>query len=78
MKVLQEYKEVLWDNIEQLGLEDDEIAQAMLKASEADKFRGGYFSTVENCVDVGDCELTGEFGWLAEVEWVELPKKEPV
>lgn len=68
MKVLQEYKEVLWDDIHTLDLEDDETAQAMLKAAES--YGDGFFKLVESDVDVGDCELTGEFGPLAEVEFI--------
>lgn len=68
MKVLQEYKEVLWDNIHTLGLEEDETAQAMLKAAES--YGDGFFELVADEVDIGDCELTGEFGSLAEVTFI--------
>jgi hypothetical protein len=68
MKVLQEYKEVLWDHINSLGLEDDETAQAMLQAAES--YGDGFFELVAHEVEIGECELTGEFGPLAEVAFI--------
>lgn len=70
MKVLQEYKEVLWDHISSLGLEDDEIAQAMLKRAET--YSDGFFELVAHEVEIGECELTGEFGILAEVAFIKM------
>ena len=68
MKVLQAYQAVLWDHISTLGLEDDETAQAMLKAAES--YGDGFFELVAHEVDIGECELTGEFGLLAEVAFI--------
>lgn len=69
MNVLSEYKEVLWDNIEELGLEDNETAQKMLRAAEA--YGCGCFSLVEADAAVGLCDLTGEFGPLSKVTFTE-------
>lgn len=69
MNVLSEYKEVLWDNIEELGLEDNETAQKMLRAAEA--YGCGYFTLAGADVAVGLCDLTGEFGPLSKVTFTE-------
>lgn len=69
MKVLQQYKEALWDDLHMLGLEDDAIAQKM--ASAAESYGDGFFELVQPYADLGECELTGEFGLLAEVAFIE-------
>lgn len=69
MNVLSDYKEVLWDCIDDLGLENDEIAQAMSRA--ADSYGNGYFSLAKQDAGVGVCELTGQFGTLSQVTFTE-------
>lgn len=69
MNVLSDYKEVLWDCIDDLGLENNEVAQVMSKA--ADSYGNGYFSLTKQYAGVGFCELTGQFGTLSQVTFTE-------